>query len=101
MRTKSAGGAGLYDPNEEIVRCEKQLAEICLIVGMDWDGSDSLRIDHLVVNIRKHWQYSSAVTSLLKGATRDYLAKTNFKLTTTARHAYWNLQLAKAVRDGQ
>jgi hypothetical protein len=106
MRNRTSGGENLYDAEKDIVHNEQRLAVICFLTAQDASDIDSMRIDHAAVKIRQLWKYSSDIRG---GLSADYtsnsiprfLAKMNVKTTNFAREAYWNYNLAKAVRDGQ
>jgi hypothetical protein len=106
MRNRTSGGENLYDVEKDIVHNEQRLAVICFLTDQDANNIDSMRIDHAVVKLRQLWKYSSDIRGSLDGAYSNnsvprFFAKLNVKLTNSAREAYWNYKLAKAVRDGQ
>lgn len=96
----------MYDVEKDIVHNEQRLAVICFLTDQDANNIDSMRIDHAAVKLRQLWKYSSDIRGSLDGAYSNnsvprFFAKLNVKLTNSAREAYWNYKLAKAVRDGQ
>jgi hypothetical protein len=106
MKTRTAGGENLYDAEEDALRNEQKLAVICFLTDQDPNDIESMRIDYAAVKIRQLWKYASDIRGGLNGEYSNnsiprFLAKTNVQLTNSAREAYWNYKLAKAVQNGQ
>ena len=106
MRNRTSGGENLYDAEKDLLRNEKKLAVICFLTDQDASDVESMRIDHAAVKLRQLWKYSTDTRGGLDGvysinSLPRFFAKMNVKITNSAREAYWNYKLAKAVCDGQ
>lgn len=85
-----------YDPNSDLEYRSGQLASFLYILGFSDDQLKSITIDDAINAIRNKYIYSHDMKNT---SSQEYIKKQNITLTRAIRRAWFDVQVARFIKD--
>jgi hypothetical protein len=85
-----------YDPNFDLEYRSGQLASFLYILGFSDDQLKSITIDDAINTIRNKYIYSHDMKNT---SSQEYIKKQNITLTRAIRRAWFDVQVARFIKD--
>ena len=85
-----------YDPHSDLEYRSGQLASFLYILGFSDDQLKTITIDDAINTIRNKYIYSHDMKNT---ASQEYIKKQNITLTRAIRRAWFDVQVARYIKD--